>query len=303
MTGKIEEQRLRLAAGFAAQRLVDAGANAMGRFGSRDDALGAGEHHPGFEGGGLRHGDGLDQLLVVELRDQRRIAVIAQTAGMNARRHEVVAQRVHLHQRREAGGIAVVVGIDALGQRRAGGRLDGNKADLLRALVARCRIAEEGEADAGEIAAAAAGGEDHVRVLAEFLELLLGFLADDGLVQQHMVEHRAQGVFGAGRRYRGFHRLGNGDAEAALVVRIGRQDVAAGLGLVGRAGNHFATEGLHHQAAIGLLVVADLDHENFDRQAEHLAGKGERRSPLSGAGFRHQALGAGDLVEIGLRYG
>ena len=38
---------------------------------------------------------------------ERRVAVIAQAAGVDARRHEVVAEGVHLHQRREAGGVAV----------------------------------------------------------------------------------------------------------------------------------------------------------------------------------------------------
>ena len=49
--------------------------------------------HAGLEGGELRHGDGLDLLLVEKLRDQLRITVVAQATGVDARRHEVVTER------------------------------------------------------------------------------------------------------------------------------------------------------------------------------------------------------------------
>ena len=45
-----------------------------------------------------------------QMAKQRRGAVVAQSAGVNSGRHEIVAQRVHLDQRRELRGIAVVVG-------------------------------------------------------------------------------------------------------------------------------------------------------------------------------------------------
>jgi hypothetical protein len=138
--------------------------------------------HAGLEGGDLRHRHRLDQLLVVELGYQRRIAVVAQAAGVDAGRHEVVAQGVHLHQRCVAGGVAEVVGIDALGQARTGGRLDRHQAHLLGARPRRL-VGQEGEGGAGEVGAAAAAGEHHVGIIADLLELLLGFQADDGLVQ------------------------------------------------------------------------------------------------------------------------
>ena len=42
--------------------------------------------------------------------------VIAQSARVDRVRHEVVAQGVHLEQRRQACDIAEVVGVDPLGQ-------------------------------------------------------------------------------------------------------------------------------------------------------------------------------------------
>ena len=58
-------------------------------------------------------------------REQRRHAVVAQAAGVDRVRDEVVAERVHLHQRRHPGRVAEVVRVDPPRQRRARRRLDG----------------------------------------------------------------------------------------------------------------------------------------------------------------------------------
>ena len=92
-------------------RFIDRDANRVIAFGSRNDPLGARENQSRFEGRALRHGDRFDQALMMELRHQRRIAVIAKPARVNRRRHEVASQRVHQHQRREAGGVAGIVSI------------------------------------------------------------------------------------------------------------------------------------------------------------------------------------------------
>ena len=58
------------------------------------------------------------------MRDHRRHAVVAQPAGVDRRRPEVVAQGVHLQQRRRPRRIAEVVPILALREGRARRRLD-----------------------------------------------------------------------------------------------------------------------------------------------------------------------------------
>ena len=228
--------------------------------------------------------------------------MVAQAAGVNARRHEIVAERVHLHDRRVAGRIAVVVGIDALGQRRAGGRFDRHHAQILRLRIAGRLVGQEREGDAAEVGAAAAGRENHVGVLANFGQLLLRFQADDGLMQQHVVKHGSQCVIRVGAAGRLFHRLGDGQAERALIVRVLGQRIAPGIRHVARAGKNFRTPGLHHRAAERLLVVADLDHVNAYGDAEHLAGKRQRTAPLASAGFRCQPHDAGLLVVESLRH-
>src|SRR3990170_2779362 len=152
VAGEVEEDRFLLAALFARERLVDRHADGVVRLGRRQDALGARELHARLEGRKLRHRDRLDETLVIELRHKRRVTVVAQAAGVNARGHEIVPQGVHLQERRESHGVAEVVGVFAFRERRARGRLDRHQPQL----PARGLVGEERERDAAEVRAAAA---------------------------------------------------------------------------------------------------------------------------------------------------
>ena len=118
----------RLAFRLGFERLADGFGDGVVGFRRGNDALGAGELNAGGEGVKLLHRGGFDQSQVHDVRDQRRHAVVAQAAGMNSRRHEGAAQRVHLDQRRQVAGVAEVVSESALGEARAGGRFDGHNA-------------------------------------------------------------------------------------------------------------------------------------------------------------------------------
>ena len=134
------------------------------------------------------------------------------------------AERVHLDQRRHLAGVAEVVGVHAAGQARRGLRLDRD--DPVVRAVAEVP-AEEREGQAGEVRSAAGAADDDVRRLAGHAHLLDGFLADDRLVEQDVVEHRAQGVLRvvAGRGV--LDRLADGHAERARAVRRRGEDGAA----------------------------------------------------------------------------
>ena len=166
----------------------------------------------------------LDQAELLGVRHQRRHAVIAQAAGVEAGRNEGRAERVHLDQRRQMRGVAEIVGVFAARQRRAGGRLDRDDA----ALAAAAQLQpEKRKRKPGEIRAAAGAGDHHVGIVARHLALLDRFLPDDGLVQQHVIEHRAERIFHRRVLGRHFHRLGNRDAERAGAVGMFLQDGAA----------------------------------------------------------------------------
>ena len=233
--------------------------------------------------------------LLDQRADHRRVAVVAQAAGVHRRGDEVVAERVHRHQRCEPHRVAEVVAIHALGQRRARGGLGGDES---RRLAVAQVGPDERERDPGEVRAAADAAHDDVGVLAGELELGDRLLADHGLVQADVVEHRAErvvGVLGAGGN---LDRLRDRDPEAARRV-LGLR--APGLGQLRGAAVDRPAPGLDHRAPEGLLVVGDADHEHLALQPEQPAGERQRRAPLPGAGLGRELAQALPLVVEGLR--
>ena len=192
----------------------------------------------------------LDDAGVDQLRDQRRSAMVAQAAGVDPRRHEVVAEGEHLRHRRHFGGVAVVEGVDPPRQGRAARRLQGHDPDVLTVGL----VGDEGEGDPGEIGAAAVAADDHVRIVADQGELLLGLQADHRLVQADMVEDAAQGVAGVLTGGGVLHRFADGDPERAVALGVLFQDRAAGVRLVRRRGDDVGPPQLHHALAVRLLV-------------------------------------------------
>ena len=217
---------------------------------------------------------------------------------MDGVRDEVVAQRVHLQQRRHPGGVAEVVGVHAPRQRRTRRRLDG--ADH-RVHPPGELLAEEGERQPAEVRAAAGAPDEDVRRLADLGELQERLLADDRLVQQHVVEHAPEGVPGLRLRGSDLDRLGDRDAQRPWVVRGLREDRATGSGELGRRAVHRGAEDLHHQAPVGLLVIARADLPHLALDAEEGARVGQRRAPLAGAGLGRDASDPGLGVVVRLR--
>ncbi len=58
--------------------------------------------------------------------------------------------------------------------------------------------------------------------------------------------------------------------------------------------------GVHQRLAVGLLFIAELDHEDFAIQAELGTSKCQGGSPLAGAGFGHDFLRAFHHVVVSL---
>ena len=97
VAAEVEQDGLGAALALAAQRLLDRALDGVGGLGRRHDALGAREQHAGGEAFALGVGAGLDQAQLLEVRDQRRHAVVAQPTGVEARRREGAA---HITARR-----------------------------------------------------------------------------------------------------------------------------------------------------------------------------------------------------------
>ena len=300
MTAQRRQDHLLLAGLGAAVGLLDGRGQGVGRLGGRDDPLGAGEEHAGGEALRLLLGDRLELAGLVEVADQRAHAVVAQAAGVDRVRDEVVPQGVHLHQRRHAEGVAEVVGVGALGEAGARRRLD-------RAYdgghPARPLLAQEREGEAAEVGAAAGASDEEVGGLSDHRQLQQRLLPDHGLVQQHVVEHAAEGVVGVGALRGDLDRLADRDPQRAGGVGVLGEDRPAGLGQVARARVHDAAEGLDHDPAVGLLVVRRPHLPDLALEVELRAGERQRRAPLSGSGLRRQLRDARLLVVERLRHG
>ncbi len=175
-------------------------------------------------------------------------------------------------------------------------RLAGDEADLAAGQL----VAEEGERQAGKVAAASHASHHDVRIVLGQLHLFFRLQADDGLVQQDVVQHAAQRVAHTFLRDRRFHCLADRDTQAARAFRVLFQDRLAALRFHGRTRRDLATPKVHHHPPIGLLVVAHLDHEDLTLHVEHLAGERQRGPPLARSGLRRQPLDAFHLVVVGL---
>ena len=273
----------------------------MRRFRSRDDAFGLGEENARCEGFDLRHSLRFDQPVFHQLADDRTRSVVAQTSGVDVRGLEIMPQRVHRQQGRESGHVAEVVLEFAAREFRASFGLHGDHADFLPFGEV---LLQEREPDAGEVAAAAEASDHHVGLGIGHLHLLHGLLSDDRLVQHHVVQDAAQAVARILRTAQGhFHGLRNRQSEASRAVRVAFQRCASRIGQ--RRGRRHALRapGVHHQTAVGFLVIADLDHEHLQVDAEVFGCEGDRSAPLSGAGLGRQVLDALLVVVVGLRHG
>ena len=56
----------------------------------------------------------------------------------------------------------------------------------------------KGRARPAKLLPPAGAADDDIRIIPDFLELFLGFQSDDGLMEQDMVQHAAQGIFASG---------------------------------------------------------------------------------------------------------
>src|SRR5687767_8074301 len=213
VAGVVEQDDPLLPRFLGRQRFVDGGPDGVRGLRGGDRPLGAGELGGGFEHLALRVGDGLHPAVLDQVADDRGVAVVAEPAGVDRRRDELVAQRVHEDLRRHAGLVAEVVLVTALRQRRAGRWLDRHQPGAAP-VIGPGAVGDERQRQPGEVGAAAAGADHHVgQALTGLLQLLLGLEADDRLVEQHVVENRAQRVVGVGVGGGVLHRVADGNAE------------------------------------------------------------------------------------------
>ena len=120
-----------------------------------------------------------------------------------------------------------------------------------------------------------------------------------------MVEDAAERIpcFACRVGHGGFDCLADGDTERAGGIGHFGEDFSAGVCLVAWACDAVCAPDLHHSFSEGFLVEADSDHINLTFEAEKGAGKGQRATPLTCAGFSGEAFNAELLIVPGLWHG
>ena len=295
--GESEEDVFGLAGFFAFEGLVDGGLDGVCGFGGGEDAFDAGELFGGFEDVGLGDGDGAHHFLVVEFGEDGAHAVETQAAGVDGAGHEAGAEGLHFGQGADVAGVAEIVGVGAACEARAAGGFDGD--EVVIGFAAEFLAHERGD-EAAEVGAAAGAADDRVEFDAVFVECGFGFETDDGLMQEDLVEHRAEDVSVSGVGDGVFDGFGNGASEASGGVGIFGEYFLADLCGVGGGGGDAGAVGAHHFAPEGFLFVADLDHVDDAVEFEVGAGHGKCGAPLSGAGFGRDAFEALFFGVVGL---
>ena len=173
---------------------VDGCFDGVGGFGCDEEAFGLCEEEGGFEDFVLGVGEGVHVAVVGEFAEQWAVAVVAESAGVDGAGDELVSHGVHFHHGGESCAVAVVVAVFSFGEAGAGEGFDGDDFEVWCFSVDF--VFEVGETAAREVAAAAdAAGED-VGGAVDGVELGFEFEADDGLVEDDVVEDASECVLG-----------------------------------------------------------------------------------------------------------
>mmetsp|Transcript_44366 Transcript_44366/g.80393 ORF Transcript_44366/g.80393 Transcript_44366/m.80393 type:complete len:314 (-) Transcript_44366:604-1545(-) len=264
VAAEVEEDHLAL---LRLLRLPDGPRDRVVRLRGRQDAFGLGKEGARLEALLLRNGLRLKLPDLLEVRDERRHAVVSQAARVRRWGHEGVPQGVGLYEGRHLGGVPEVVGVLALREGGAAGRLHGQAAELLLGLSPEL-LPDEGEAEPSEVGAAPCAADDDVGIVAGHLHLVDGLQSCDCLVHQDVVQHAAQRVLVLGHGRGSLDRLGDGNAQGAGAAGILRKNLPAVLRAVGGRREALGAPSLHQRAAVGLLVVGNPDLVDLDLNAE-----------------------------------
>ena len=299
MATECGEDDLALSCLLAALGLANRSGDGVSRLRCREDPLATGKGQRAGKALRLRNRLGFGQTEFVDVRHQWRHAVIAQTTGVDRGWDEVVAKRVHLHQRRHTSGVAEVVPILALGQARTRRRLDAPNG---RVHPAGHLLAQERERQSAEVRAATGATNQQVGSLADHRQLQQRLFADHGLVEQHVVQHAAECVSSLRIRDGRAYGLGDRDAKTSRMIRILDEQRAAVVGDVAGTRVHGRPVHLHHDPAIRLRNVrgGNLPDLAFDPVLR--CRECQRCSPLTGTGLGRQLRDALLMVVVRLRH-
>ena len=208
---------------------------------------------------------------------------------MVCRRDEARTEGVHLGERANLTGIAEVIGVLTASEARAACRFHSEN---IVVGFATELFTNERANKATEVRTTACATDDEVGLHADLVESGLRFETDDGLVEEHLVQHGTENVAVTRLLHSGFNSFRNGAAKATRGARKFGVDLAADVGRHGRGRGDGCTVGAHHFAAERLLFVRNFHHVNLAVQSEEGAGHRKGGTPLACTRFSRHALEA-----------
>ena len=124
--------------------------------------------------------------------------------------------------------ITIVKSVNALGQRRATGRFYRQETDILAIRLVR----NKRKGNTGKVGSAAMTTNNHVRIITGNLHLLLGFEANNRLVQTNMIQHTTKSITGILVCRCIFNRFTDSNPQRTLIVWIFLENSPASIGLI-----------------------------------------------------------------------
>ena len=223
--------------------------------------------------------------------------MVTQSAGVVGRGDKVGTQSVHLGKRCYHAGVAEVIDELASGEGGTGGRLNGNEAVVP---LTSEHLTHEGGYKSAQVGTAAGTADDDIGYYAVFIHGNLGLKADNGLVEQNLVENAAQNIAVAGSGGGCFNGFGNGAAQRAGGSGMLLQYLPSHFGGHRWGGGDAGAVSTHYFTTEGLLLIGALDHIYLAVQAQIGAGHGQGSAPLTGTGLGSDTLQTLVLGVIGL---
>src|SRR5512143_4236408 len=162
MAAQVEQDGLLLALLLAEQRFINCRPDRVRTLRRRDDSFRVGKLQCCLKHRDLVVCPRLNEFVVVELGNKRRVAMVPKPACVDAWRHEVVPEGVHGEVRGEPCDIAEVMPELSFGKCGTGRRLDSDHAEVLAVDL----VVQERETDSSEVASSTAAADDNIRIIA-----------------------------------------------------------------------------------------------------------------------------------------
>ena len=154
-----------------------------------------------------------------------------------------------------------------------------------------------------KVTATAKASNNHIRVITCQIHLFLSLQTNDRLVNHHMVQHTAKGIFCVRILNSLLHSLRYGHTKATSCARELLLHLTSYLSLIARRCKHCGTVCVHNGAAERLLLKTNLNHKHSKVKTKVLTSHTHGTTPLTCASLCGNVFCTLNLIKVRLRNG